>query len=105
MSAPGSRGVFISYRRQETSGLAGRLYERLAARLGDDQVFMDVDTIARGSTSPRSSPRRSSTCQVLLAVIGPRWLAATDRTASGGWRIPTTSSAWRSRPPWSATSG
>jgi hypothetical protein len=36
MSAAGSGRVFISYRRQESSGLAGRLYDRLAARFGDD---------------------------------------------------------------------
>jgi hypothetical protein len=48
MSAAASGGVFISYRRQESSGLAGRLYDRLADRFGDDQVFMDVDTIALG---------------------------------------------------------
>ena len=35
-SPPRTRRVFTSYRRQESSGMAGRLYERLAARLGDD---------------------------------------------------------------------
>jgi hypothetical protein len=43
-----SRGIFISYRRQETSALAGRLYDRLADRFGEDRVFMDVDTIELG---------------------------------------------------------
>jgi WD40 repeat protein len=79
MSAPGSGGVFISYRRQETNWLAGRLYERLAARLGDDQVFMDVDTIAPGLDFAEVITQAVSTCQVLLAVIGPRWLDATDQ--------------------------
>jgi hypothetical protein len=36
MSGPASGRVFISYRRQESSGMAGRLYDRLAARFGDD---------------------------------------------------------------------
>jgi WD40 repeat protein len=70
--------VFISYRRQETSGLAGRLYERLAARLGDDQVFMDVDTIAPGLDFAEVIAEAVSTCEVLLAVIGPTWVTATD---------------------------
>lgn len=78
MSGLGSGRVFISYRRQETSGLAGRLYDRLAARLGDDQVFMDVDTIALGVDFAEVITQAVSTCEVLLAVIGPRWLAATD---------------------------
>jgi len=45
MPVAASGGVFISYRRQESSGLAGRLYDRLADRFGEDQVFMDVDSI------------------------------------------------------------
>jgi TIR domain len=78
MSAAGTGRVFISYRRQESSGLAGRLYDRLAARFGDDQVFMDVDTIALGVDFAEVISQAVSSCQVLLAVIGPRWLAATD---------------------------
>jgi hypothetical protein len=78
MASPASGRVFISYRRQETSGLAGRLYERLAARLGDDQVFMDVDTIAPGLDFAEVIAEAVSTCEVLLAVIGPHWLTATD---------------------------
>jgi WD40 repeat protein len=79
MSAAVSGGVFISYRRQESSGLAGRLYDRLAARFGDDQVFMDVDTIALGVDFAEVITQAVSTCQVLLAVIGPQWLTATGQ--------------------------
>jgi hypothetical protein len=50
----------------ESSGLAGRLYDRLAARFGDDQVFMDVDTIALGA----DSRRQGHGCG--LSVHGPR---------------------------------
>jgi hypothetical protein len=79
MPAAASGGVFISYRRQEASGMAGRLYDRLADRFGDDQVFMDVDTIALGVDFAEVITQAVSTCQVLLAVIGPHWLDATDR--------------------------
>jgi hypothetical protein len=34
--------------RQETNHLAGRLYDRLADRFGESQVFVDVDTIEPG---------------------------------------------------------
>jgi TIR domain len=78
MSAAGSGRVFISYRRQESSGLAGRLYDRLAARFGDDRVFMDVDTIALGVDFAEVISQVVSSCEVLLAVIGPRWLTVTD---------------------------
>jgi hypothetical protein len=70
--------VFISYRRQESSGIAGRLYDRLAASFGDGQVFMDVDTIALGVDFGEAIAQAVSNCTVLLAVIGPGWLTATD---------------------------
>jgi hypothetical protein len=73
-----SKGVFISYRRQESSGMAGRLYDRLVARFGDDQVFMDVDKIALGVDFAEVITQAVGTCEVLLAVIGPHWLTATD---------------------------
>jgi hypothetical protein len=78
MSAAASGRVFISYRRQESSGMAGRLYDRLAARFGDDQVFMDVDAIALGVDFAEVISQAVSTCEVLVAVMGPRWLTVTD---------------------------
>jgi WD40 repeat protein len=71
--------VFISYRRQDASGLAGRLYDRLAALLGDDQVFMDVDAIALGVDFAEVITQAVSSCEVLLAVIGPQWTTVTDQ--------------------------
>src|SRR5215471_115414 len=78
MSGPAGGGVFISYRRQESSGITGRLYDRLAFRFGDAQVFMDVDTIALGVDFTQVIAEAVGNCTVLLAVIGPGWLAATD---------------------------
>jgi thioredoxin len=71
-------GIFISYRRQETSHLAGRLSDRLADRFGEGQVFIDVDTIEPGVDFAEEISRAVATCKVLLAVIGPNWLIATD---------------------------
>jgi hypothetical protein len=78
MSGPASGRVFISYRRQDARGSAGRIYDRLADRFGDDQVFMDVDKIGLGVDFAKVITQAVSTCQVLLAVIGPRWLTTTD---------------------------
>jgi dipeptidyl aminopeptidase/acylaminoacyl peptidase len=80
-----SGGIFISYRRQETSHLAGRLYDRLANRFGDERVFMDVDTIELGVDFARVINEAVSTCAVLLAVIGPNWVTATGE--DGGRRL------------------
>ena len=80
-----SSGVFISYRRQESSGLAGRLFDRLAPRFGEDRVFMDVDRIELGVDFADVIAHEVSTCAVLLAIIGPHWLDAAD--AAGRRRL------------------
>jgi hypothetical protein len=78
MSGSASGRVFMSYRRQDARGSAGRIYDRLADRYGDAQVFMDVDTIPLGVDFAKVITQAVSTCQVLVAVIGPRWLTASD---------------------------
>ena len=77
---PGTEGggIFVSYRRQESSHLAGRLYDRLADRFGEGQVFIDVDTIQPGVDFAEEISRAVAACKVLLAVIGPNWLTVVD---------------------------
>jgi len=70
--------VFISYRREDTSGQAGRLYDALAEKLGQDNVFMDVDTIDIGVEFKHAIESAVSSCDVLFVMIGPRWLTAAD---------------------------
>lgn len=69
--------VFISYRREETAYPAGWLFDRLAARLGDGQVFKDVDSIELGDDFVEVITSAVGACDVLLALIGDRWLAMT----------------------------
>src|SRR6266536_6305011 len=71
-------GIFVSYRRHESSHLAGRLYDRLADRFGEGQVFIDVDTIEPGVDFAEEISRAVATCKVLLAVIGQNWLTEAD---------------------------
>jgi len=70
--------VFISYRREDTSGQAGRLYDALADKLGAENVFMDVDTIDIGVEFKHAIEAAVSSCDVLFVMIGPRWLTAAD---------------------------
>ena len=72
-------GIFISYRRDDTAGRAGRIYDRLAAQFGADQVFMDVDTIQPGEDFTRILAERTASCSALVAIIGKEWLSAQDR--------------------------
>ena len=78
MSESEGGGVFVSYRRQESSYAAGRLYDRLADHLGAQRVFIDVDAIEPGVDFAEAIDRAVQTCEVLLAIIGPGWLTATD---------------------------
>jgi len=74
----GRGGIFICYRREEAAALAGRLFDHLSARYGADRVFMDVDSIAFGVDFTRAVAKALSGCDILLALIGGRWLAITD---------------------------
>jgi hypothetical protein len=68
--------VFINYRRSDTEGEAGRLFDDLTARFSDESVFMDVAAIEPGRDFRKAIDRSVATCSVLLAVIGPQWLEA-----------------------------
>ena len=69
--------IFISYRRDDSSGYAGRLYDRLSVDFGDDNVFMDI-AIEPGEDFVDAIEQAVSACDILLAVIGRQWLTMTD---------------------------
>jgi len=70
--------IFISYRRNDSAGHAGRLFDRLGARLGKDSVFMDVEGIEAGLDFVDTIEAAVGSCDVLLAVIGREWLDVKD---------------------------
>jgi TIR domain len=70
--------VFISYRRADSAGYAGRVMDRLDRELGRDLIFMDVDAIPLGTNFSKVLHEEVAKCSVLLAVIGPNWLDARD---------------------------
>ena len=72
------RGIFISYRRDDSEGHAGRLFEDLSAQFGRENVFMDVAGIKKGLDFRRIIDEAVSSCGVLLVLIGKNWLAAAD---------------------------
>ncbi len=78
-------GVFISYRREDSSGYAGRLFDILSVHFGRENTYMDVDTIIGGDNFPAVIEEKISQCDALLAVIGERWLTCT--AAKGGRRL------------------
>ena len=78
MSVAGDGGVFVSYRRED-GGDAGRLADRLVDRFGAERVFIDVDAIEPGMDYVEALTHAVEACDVLVAVIGPGWLTATDK--------------------------
>jgi hypothetical protein len=71
-------GIFISYRRDDASGYAGRLYDRLVAHFGARRVFMDVEGIEPGADFVTAIETAVGSCRVLIVVIGDEWLNIRD---------------------------
>jgi hypothetical protein len=74
--------IFISYRRGDDPGNTGRLFDHLQQAFGPEQLFMDVDSIAPGLDFVRVLEEQVGQCDVLLAMIGPRWFDAVDQHGS-----------------------
>jgi TIR domain len=70
-------GIFISYRREDAPGHAGRLADALTSRFGEEQVFMDLD-MEPGVDFVKQINEAVASCRLLIAVIGPRWATAED---------------------------
>lgn len=66
--------VFISYRRDDSAYAAGRLYDRLSARFGEENIFMDVEGLDPGVDFFEALNKAVSACDVLIALIGKQWL-------------------------------
>jgi hypothetical protein len=70
--------IFISYRRDDAPGYAGRLYDRIRGEFGRENVFIDVDTLEPGDDFVEAIEDRLNKCDLMLALIGKRWLSVTD---------------------------
>ncbi|HKD00776.1 MAG TPA: PASTA domain-containing protein [Terriglobales bacterium] len=70
------RAIFISYRRNDAEGEAGRLFDDLVREFGDPSVFMDVSTIQAGRDFRKVIDESVATCGVVLAIIGVNWVDA-----------------------------
>ena len=69
--------IFINYRREDSTGIAGQLHDRIAQAFGQKNLFVDVVGIdLKGRLN-----NQVAVCQAFLTVIGPSWLDAKDETA------------------------
>nr|WP_070958577.1 SUMF1/EgtB/PvdO family nonheme iron enzyme [Hyphomonas sp. Mor2] len=72
--------VFISYRRSDSQWQTKQLYDALSAKMAEPKknIFYDLDSMAVGFDFVETIDRAVSECDVLIAVIGPRWLSEID---------------------------
>ena len=78
MTVPQKGRIFISYRRVDSEGYAGRIYDRLAPHFGADAIFMDVDDIPAGVDFVKFLEKEVQSCDVLIALVGRQWLNVKD---------------------------
>jgi TonB family protein len=67
--------IFVSYRRNDSQGEAGRLFDDLVTQFGEQKVFMDVAGIEAGRDFRKAIEESVANCGALLVIIGPSWLA------------------------------
>ena len=77
--------IFISYRREDSAGYAGRLHESLERRVGEGEVFRDVDALEPGQDFVDAISARLHDCKACLVLIGREWPDARD--SSGRRRL------------------
>lgn len=70
--------MFINYRGVDSPGYGVLLYNELARQFGVDRVFMDCESIPAGENFVITLLERVRSAQVVLAIIGPHWLTASD---------------------------
>ncbi|MFN0148340.1 MAG: toll/interleukin-1 receptor domain-containing protein [Dehalococcoidia bacterium] len=78
------RAVVISYRREDSSGWAGRIFDYLVERYGEDSVFIDIADIKGGEDFAVKLDRMVASADVVIPLIGPRWAGPLP---GGGRRI------------------
>ncbi len=70
--------IFLNYRRTDSEGYVGRLFDHLSQHFVRENIFMDIDSLPPGMDFTVELEKAIAACDVLLAVIGPQWLTVTD---------------------------
>ena len=66
--------IAISYRREDSLVITGRIFDRLVAHYGRDAVFRDIDNIPLGVDFRTHVNRTIDSSDIVLAIVGPRWI-------------------------------
>ena len=74
--------IFVSYRREDSSDVTGRIFDYLKTAFGEKHLFKDVDSIQLGTDFRDAIKQGVNRCHVLLAIIGDEWLQATGKAGA-----------------------
>lgn len=72
------KNIFISYRRDDSAYVTGRIHEHLAREFGDGSIFRDVDDILAGRNFTQQLEHELARCNLMLVIIGRDWLGIRD---------------------------
>jgi len=86
LKSPPIYKIFISYRRDDDASAAARVSDGLASRFGKANLFIDVDNLLAGQRFDEELAKALSACDVLIAVIGQRWMDLLKAKISSGER-------------------
>jgi hypothetical protein len=70
------KNIFLSYRREDSSDISGRIYDWLRRRLPKEYLFKDVYSIDGGVNFVQKIDAAIRRCQIFLVIIGPKWLCS-----------------------------
>ena len=70
--------IFISYRRSDTQGYAGRLSDSLESYFGGNRIFRDIEDIKGGSEYAKDIENQISSSDAVIVLIGPNWLSVSN---------------------------
>jgi WD40 repeat protein len=75
--------IFVSYRRKSSEAITGRILDRLVAHYGKESIFIDIDNILPGVDFRRRINQVLNETDIMIAVVGPKWLGSGKQTRIG----------------------
>lgn len=87
-SQPRRVKIFLCYRREDTQGFARSIYDRLAEKYGQEQVYRDIDSTPPGVKFSTWIQSRVDQCGVMIVLIGNSWSSAKDRAGQRRLDLP-----------------
>src|SRR5271163_2713968 len=66
--------ITISYRRDDSGAITGRIFDRLVGYYGRESVFRDIDNIPLGVDFRQQINSILDQSDIVLAIVGPQWI-------------------------------